>query len=176
MKLKNKLAMLSFLLSLIFICYSTPFSGALSQGRMERAATARVVDDEDGLLKLKGFNNKSYDLNGSYTKFGSIVNNTNQIIILTVTIEPDYNIQNLSTRFNVKIGNAKAKFNSSHTSQKQVSISLIPGQAIDVHASLKQNFFSSLLVKFHFEASDLAGTYTMQLGDTIDTPRHILCY
>jgi hypothetical protein len=176
MKIKNKIALLFFVLSIVFALVSIPFSAALSRSNLERRATAKVVNDENGILKLKGFANNNYDLNGSYKNFGAITNNSNQNILLTITINPDYSILHLFTRFGLRIGSQVSEFTINSSSPKQITVQLSPGQEVDVQAYLTQNLFHSLNVDFQFNASDITGTYTVKLSNTSRTPRNIVCY
>lgn len=176
MILRNKVAQVFFILSLVFALISMPVSGALSQGKLNRDATARVADDENALLKLKGFNDMTYNMNGGYTSFGSITNNTNRTITLTVTITPDLKgIGNIFTRLGIKIGTEASEFRY-YAAPKQVTLTLSPGQNIDVKGYMIQNMFTAVTTEFSFTAVDNTGTFTMQLGSTSKTPRRIICY
>ncbi len=173
---KNKYTKIFFILSLLFALVSLPYSAAISQGRLERTATARVVNDENGLIMLKGFQNKSYDLSGNYYSFGTITNNSNRIMKLTVTIQPDFNILHLFSRFGIKIGAEEIEFRYGASSPRQISLILSPGQVMEVKASLIQNILSTLTVDFQFTATDAAGSYTIRLSNTPRSPRRIHCY
>ena len=176
MILRKRAASLFFILSLLFALLSMPVSAAISQGRLERGAVARVAEDDKGILQLKGFSNEAYDMNGSYSSFGSITNNTNQSIILTVTVKPEYTLNHLFSRFGIKIGSEVCEFRFSSSSPKKITLTMKPGQRIDVQAYLIQNLFSMLTTEFEFTAKDASGTYTMQLASTSRTPRRMITY
>ncbi|MDF2538612.1 MAG: hypothetical protein K0S76_1633 [Herbinix sp.] len=178
MRHKSKIAALFFILSLVFALLSLPFSGALTRGSMDRAAYAKVVEDKNGVLKLIGFDDKYYDLKNKNKSenVGSITNNTIQNITLSVTIAPDFTIYHILSRFELKIGDKVSEFRFGSSSPKQVTLTLKPGQTVEVSASLSANLFGVLSTQFYFTATDNAGTYTMQLGHTQRTPRRIHCY
>lgn len=173
---RKRAAAVFFVLSLSFAVFSMPFGAAISQVRLERNAAARVADDEKGVLQLKGFQNKSYDMNGSYSKFGSINNNSNQILLLTVTVNPEFTLNNLHSRFGVKIGSQTCEFRLGSSSPRQITLMLQPGQVMEVQAYFKQNLFSSLTIEFEFAAKDSSGTFSMQLVSTSRSPRRITVY
>lgn len=173
---KNKTAVLFFILSLVFALVSIQSSSALSQGKIERNASASVADDENGVLILNGFNNRVYDMKNGYTRFGSITNNTNQTIKLTVTITPDITgINNIYTKFGVKIKNKTIELRYKDSS-KQAELTLSPGQVVDVKAYLTGNILTTVPVEFAFTAADTTGIFKIQLESTDRTPRRIVCY
>lgn len=176
MRKKYQSAKLFFILSFLTALISLPYSGALSQSRLERAATARVSDDENGLLRLRGFSNKAYNLNGSYQIVGTVTNNANQTISLAVTVKPDFNVYHLFTRLGVRIGSVSYEFRYGTSSPRQYFLTLAPGQSIEVQAYLQQNFFNVLTAEFEFTAADSAGTYTVKLSGTPKSPRRINLY
>lgn len=172
--MKFKFTSALFLLSIIFAVLSMQFSGALSQGWMDRTASAQVVNDNTALLKLDGFQNKSYDMSNKFASYGSITNNTNQAMKLTVTITPGYS-NNKNGSFSIKLGTETADFKYNNSATKQVMLTLAPGQSIDAQASFDKNLVSAT-ASFQFTATNDTGTYTIQLGDTAKTPRRITLY
>lgn len=176
MRKKYKSAKIFFILSLLSLLISMPYSAALSQGRLERSATARVTDDENGFLKLKGFANRAYNMNGSYQVVGTITNNSYQTISLAVTVKPDFSLYHLFTRLGVRIGSSAYEFRIQTSAPRQFFLSLVPGQTIEVQAYLQQNFINVLTTEFEFTAADSTGTYTVKFSDTPRSPRRINLY
>jgi hypothetical protein len=174
---KHKITALFLTISLIFAILSLPNSSAISSGRLERGATADVVSDSAAVLKLEGLSGQNiYNIDKDYDRIGSITNNTNQSINLTVDITPDliYVISNY--KLNVKIGNKVTEFKKNKDSTQSVTISLAPRQAVDIQASLHNNLLGWVNTSFRFTAEDISGTYSMQLNDTQRTPRRFTCY
>lgn len=175
MKNKNKTAAVFFILSLVFALVSIPYSAALNGGKMERTASAFVADDENGILKLTGFNNKYYDLNSTYTSVGSITNNTSQNLKLTVTICPEFSLNHIFSKFGIKLGTTKYEFKMSNSNPCEVALDLSSGQTVDVTAYLTQNYFGPLKIAFKISAVDSTGACSIQINDTDSTPRRIIC-
>ncbi len=175
MRTKRKTYLLFFILSLIFAVVSMPYSGALSTGKLERTASAKIVSDDKGILKLDGFQNKLYNMNNKYANFGTITNNTMQIVKLTVVVCPEINWMNALSTFRVKIGNEEGEFSYLFSSPKKIVITLNPGQTVNAAASLVNNA-TSLRTSFQFTATNADGSYSAQLTDKINTPRNIVCF
>lgn len=172
---KNKIALVFFILSLVFAFVSMPFSAALKSEKLDRGTSAMVVDDGNGALKLQGFNDTIYTLNWKYTSIGSITNNTNQTLTLTITIIPDFSTVKSSCEYGIKIGSVENVFTNSSSSPKQATITLTPGQIADVQGYLIQNKSEPLSTEFQFSAKNAAGAYVMQFNNTVKTPRRIVC-
>lgn len=172
--MRFKIAPFLLILSLAFAVLSMQFSGALSQGRLNRAASAPVVKDNTALLKLDGFQNKSYNMNNKYASFGSITNNTNQTMKLTVTITPGFT-NNKNSNFNIKLGTETVQFKYKSASPKQVLLTLAPGQSVDAQASMNNNP-DTVTASFQFLAVSSIGSYSAFLGDTAASPRRITLY
>ncbi len=176
MRKKYRSAKLFFILSLLTALISLPYSAALSQSRLERSASARVSGDENGILKIKGFSNNSYNMVGAYQSVGTITNNSNQTLSLAVTVRPDFNIYHLFTRLGIRIGSSSYDFRYGNSAARRFSATLAPGHSIEVQANMIQNFLAVLTTEFEFTASDSTGTFTMKLSDTPKSPRRINLY
>jgi hypothetical protein len=175
MRIKRKIPAIFYILGIIFFILSMPISGALSTVKLDRTASARVVDDNKGALKLEGFQNKAYNMNHKYKQFGTITNNTMQIMKLSVVITPEIGLLNALSTHSVKIGNEEQDFYFGSCFPKQIITTISPGQTLDVSATLANNI-TSIKTSFQFTATNLDGSYTMQLTDSIHSPRNIICY
>lgn len=171
---KNKLTILFFACSFLFFIISMPFSGALGEVNLQRTATANIASDSGGILKLEGIDNRSYNLDNKFARIGSITNNTNQILNLIVTITPDLS-WGLFSHLKIRIDNSVVVFNFNSKSE-QMTMTLSPGQVASIEGSYNRNIISSARVSFSFFAFNQEGTYTMQIKDTVRTPRRIICY
>lgn len=179
MNLKNKTALIFFLLSFIFAIFSIPLSGAISYGRIERNAFATVAGDSSAALELTGFNGNAYSLKKNYENIGSITNHLHQPITLTVTIQPDFSgITNKNCWFGIEIGTIISVFEieTGPVTSKQVEIRLEPGESADVQAAVQHNESRDIIVSFRFAARDEAGNLLFELNDTPYVPRRIICY
>jgi len=174
---KKKIAAIFFILGLVFALPSLLQSAAISQGSMERSAYAKVAKDQNALLRLDGFDgSKTYNPNSPYTKVGSIMNNTNQSIILKVTVKPDFSsVKNKNYQMGIMIGTITCEFNSESGTSQQITMTLLPNQSVDVQAYLKKNQSSYVTTSFDFAVTNDTGTYQMMLSDTPNTPRRIIC-
>lgn len=172
-----KLAPVFFLLSLVFALFSLPFSGAISEGRLERKTTADVVADSNAVLKLEGFHNQLNNLDNKYKSIGTIKNNSNQTLRLIISIRPNFLlVSGNNYKYNIKIGNQTVQFDKKSNLIQQMTITLNPGQETNVLATLMNNNLGMVFTSFYFTAGDLTGTFLMNLNDTLRTPRQIICY
>ncbi|MDF2541559.1 MAG: hypothetical protein K0S47_1277 [Herbinix sp.] len=177
MILKKIYAPVFFILSFVFALLSMGYSGAINQGKLVRETIARVAADEDGLLKLDGLDNNIYNVNNKDIIIGSITNHSGQKIELTVTLVTEYLwINNKNSWYRIKIGDKVSDFHYKNELEKQVTLILEPGQKVDVRGSMQNNLHAFASTSFYFTAKDTAGTYTMQFGDSIDSPRRVICY
>jgi hypothetical protein len=160
---------------MIFAVMSLKSSSALSTLRFDRNASAAVTNDNSSVLMLVGFENKTYSVNSKYTSFGSVTNNSKQVMNLKVTISPEilWN-NNKNTWFGIKIGTETAEFRNNNSSPKQVLLSLNPGQTAEAQAALTQSL-GTIRASFQFWATDPYGNYSIQLNDTVKSPRRIIC-
>ncbi|MFT4146153.1 MAG: hypothetical protein QM644_17010 [Mobilitalea sp.] len=173
--MKRKLTIIFIILSIVFAILSMPMSGALSTGKLERNTSLRVVGDTQGVLKLEGFQNKTINMNNRYTNFGTITNNTLQIMKLTIIITPEINWFNAISTLGIKIGNEIVEFRYLASSPLQIVVTLSPGQTVNASSFLINNV-TSIKTTFQFLATDLGGTYTIKLSDSANAPRNIICY
>lgn len=176
MKLVNQIKPLFFVLAGLFALLSITNSGAISHGRMEREAYAKIAADDWAMLELEGFRNGNYDLENQYSRFGSITNNTDRIISLTVNIQPTFlDYKNKNSRFGVKIGSTTREFDMDSISG-YIELILLPHETVYAQAMLQPGQNTTVLSSFQFTAADLSGSYHIQLDDTSDNPRRIICY
>jgi|BioPla2DNA2_1021312.scaffolds.fasta_scaffold15514_3 hypothetical protein len=166
-----------FALSLVFALISFQGSSALDGGRLHRNTMAMVSQDSKGALGLIGFDGKTKQkINNNYKTLGNIVNNTNQTMIVTTTIQADFSEANtLLVSMGMYVGDQYRLFNRLLT-QNQVTFQLKPGEELDLKAKLFLNNQKDVTLSFAFEASDLSGNYQMKLKDTKYTPRRMICY
>jgi hypothetical protein len=165
-----------FILSLVFAVSSLTFSGAISRVQIERTAAAKLADDSNAALRLEGFQNNNYNMNTKFTGFGCITNNTNKIMKLTVTITPEILWKNNKNNwFRISIGSEPADFEFNQSLPKTVVLYLIPGQTVEARAAIAPSL-GPVNVSFQFSATDLNASYSVQLRDTLKTPRRITCY
>ncbi len=176
MKFINLMKPLFFVLAGLFALLSITNSGAISHVRMDREASARISADNNAIIELEGFNNDIYDLRNHYTPFGSITNNTDRRISLTITIHPTFvDYKNKNAWFGVKIGSFVQEFNVD-SSSGHIELILLPYETIPVEAALHPGQNTPVLSSFQFTVTDLSGTYLVHLEDTPDNPRRIICY
>lgn len=176
MRKRRRAASLFFILGGILLLSAIPCSAAINRIMLERETKVRLAQDCNAVLKLTGFDNEAYDMNGSYKSFGSITNQTGQTIKLMVTVSPDYQIYHMFGRLGIKLGNEACEFSYSYCASKQLTLTIPAGQTVDAKAYLVNNFLYSLPVNFKFSAADTAGSFTLILEDTQDTPRRIYLY
>jgi hypothetical protein len=175
MRRKYKTARIFFILSLFTALVSLPASAAVSRGKLERSVTAWIAGDENGIISISGFSDKTYEMNGSYRMVGSIQNKSNSTISLKVRVKPDYTNEHLYTRLGIRIGSDSYEFRYG-TEERQFLVSLTPGQTVEVRAFMILNFFQVLPVDFEFEATDAGGSLQIELGETYGAPRRIYLY
>ena len=175
MRSKRKMTSIFFILSILFAILSMPISGALTTGKLQRTTSAKVVEDSKGALKLEGFQNKSINTNHKYSNFGTVSNNTNQIMRLTVTVMPEIGWLNVLSSLRFKIGTEELDFSFGSGSPKQITLILSPGQTINASASLVNNI-TGIKTSFQFTATNPDASYSMLLSDSVNSPRNITCY
>lgn len=164
-------------LSLFFTLLGLQDSSALSTASVTRSAMASISNDDRGLLVLEGLDGREYDLDKSYSTVGSITNNTNQTIQLTTRITPDFGLTNNNGyKLSVKIADEVVEFKHKSDSTKQITVKLEPGQRVEVQGALKNNHLAVIVTALDFIAVDSSGTSTMQLNDTLKTPRRFISY
>jgi len=173
--MRRKVSVMFFTLSILFAILSMPFGGALSSGKLERNAIARIAGDDEGILKLNGFHNNYYNMNNKYTEFGTITNNTMEKMNLTVAVTPQFNLLNAGSTFKIKLGTKEMIFHFGATPTKQISISLDPKETVNVSAFLVNNI-TGIYSSFQFTATNTDGTYSMVLQNSKDIPRGVICY
>ncbi|HWT76466.1 MAG TPA: hypothetical protein VN258_17350 [Mobilitalea sp.] len=176
--LKKGITLLFFTLSLIFSLVTLPNSAAIGAASFSRNATASVSKDNQAILKLDGFDlSQIYSVDKNYSKVGSITNNSNQILILTISITPDLtNINNKNYHMGIKIGNASCMFMKNSDSTQQITQTIMPGETLDVQIYLSKNQSDYVTTSFRINAVDTAGTFSMSLDDTQNTPRRMIIY
>jgi hypothetical protein len=176
MKHVNRMKSLFFVLAILFSLLSITNSGAISQGRMERQTYARISADDKALLQLEGFRNGIYDMENQYRRFGSITNNSDQEIKLTVTIHPYFlDMKNKNSWFGVKIKSNIVQFHADSV-PGQISVVLLPRETVHVEAALHPGQNTTVLSSFQFTAADAAGNFITLLDDTLQNPRRMICY
>lgn len=178
MKPRNIIAAVLFILSLIFAMLSMPFSGAISYGKLERPAFAKVADDEYAALALEGFKNGIYNMKKRYRKFGAITNNTERELIVDIIIVTEFpEVTNKNFWFGIRFGEYEPIiFDHNSDSCKSIQLLLAPGQSMDAMAAVQRNQSRNVITSFQFIARDSAGSYQINLSDTHDAPRRIICY
>lgn len=176
MSKRKRIAYLFFLMGLVFAMISIPYSAAMNRIFLERKANIDVADDSNGAISLIGFHNKAYEMNGKYKNYGTITNNTRQILQLTVTIKPNYQIYHLLTRCGVMIGSKECEFRYNSSSAKQIILIMNPKDSFEAKAYLSGNIFYALDIEFQFSATDSTGSFTIEMKNTSSAPRCISLY
>ena len=176
MSRRSRMAFLLLILGGLLLAAALPGSMALNQIMLQRSAAVRLAEDRTAVLGLTGFNNKTYDMGGTYKSFGTVTNNSGCTIILTVTVIPDFQLYHLFSGFGLAIGGKTCEFSYYTSSPKQITLTLASGQTVEAKAYFTNNLFYLLAVDFKFSAVDTAGTFTIKLTNTQSTPRHINLY
>jgi hypothetical protein len=174
--MKHRLTNLFFVVGFLFAILSLPSSAALSKAMFERKASFKVASDLNATLKLNGFDGKTVNkISKHYKALGSVTNNSNETIELTVTIRPDFSeFKKKFYWFGIKIGDEIRVFEVDTPQVQQVTLELVPGQMFDVQLGLQRNQSNDLVVSFDFTAVAKSGTFNIQLYDTDQTPRRII--
>lgn len=175
--MRNRRTFFLITTGLLLALLSLPFSAALNQEHMVRETAANLAPDASAVLTLDGFENPTLvisNINKKYFHLGSIKNNTNQTINLTVMMVPDFSLQNNKSYWlGVRIGTAVSEFSFGSSPSLETGISIAPGQVIEVQGALTNNQARSVTVSYSFNASAADGTYSMQLSDTALSPRRM---
>ena len=175
--MKKRITSLLLFISIFFAYLAIQDSAAISSLSLRRNTSALVSNDQNGVLKLEGFANPQYTkLGTSYTKVGSITNQSNQPLNINVIMTPNQVFGVIRAySLGVRIGSQTCVIRSNTISQK-LSISLMPGQSMDVQMNLTNSLLDFIVTSFSFEASDNTKTYQVYITDTSSTPRRILTY
>lgn len=175
MKYRVGISHLFFTLAIVFALFSITNSAATSQIRLERQAFAQISSDFGATLELSGFDHESYDLWSKYEPIGSITNHSGKVISLTITVQTEFiELQNKNSYFSVKINSISRDFNED--SSEQIQVLLEPGEVVDVEALLHPGQNTVVIATFQFAATDIEGSLDLQLQDTLQNPRRIICY
>lgn len=166
-KLKNNIAIVFFVLGLLFALSSLANSGALSEGMLERNAKAKITDDSEGLLELKGFNNNLiYDLDKDYEAVGSITNNSNTALDIIINIKPDYSLITNKNLWNgVKIGNETCEFSFTSQVPQEIRLRLDSKQSVNVEVAVSHNQSREIITGFEFTGLGTDGVLKIELGN-----------
>lgn len=174
MMVRRSLIIVSAVLALLSSFALLPNSGAIQQGRIERGTIAQTTGDANGFLKLEGFANPTVPLSNNYTHIAYMTNNSTQPLTVTVTITPDFTqVNNKKYLLRIKLNAAVSEFTYGSAGTLQTTMTLAPGQIVDVQGLLNNNQNKSVVVSYGFAVTDAAGTFHMQIGDTATTPRRI---
>ncbi len=178
MRRRHTKSTILFIICLVFALFSLPDSAALNSGSLERKARVLLAEDKEAAFELKGLDGrKAYNLNKNYAIIGTIRNNGNNILILSVMVSQDSTmIKNKNYEMGIRIGGNTVKFCYNSISSQRIDILLIPGQAMDIQAAISRNQSKEVTTSFDFTAADIGSAYTVVLGDTDRSPRRFLCY
>lgn len=174
--MKRALIGVFLLLGIVFALSTIPLSGAIQQTAVRRGTRADVVTDADGVLILTGFNNPIWAISSNvkkYTSIASITNNSNKSILLTVTITPT--LVSVAKKFwlGIRIDGIAREFGTGATTPADISLTLAPGQTVDVQGGLMNNKKKDIPVTFRLSAVSTDGAFRMVISDTARTPRKI---
>lgn len=173
---RNRAAAIFLILGLLFMITSIPFSAAINRLTLSRDTDVKLAEDNNAVLKLTGFQNVSYDMDNKYKGFGTITNNTSENLKVTVTVIPDFQIYHFLTKVGVEIGKDSNVFGYHSSAPKQLSVIMAPGEVTEVKAYIFHNLNYPLFIEFQFTATDMAGTFTVSLLNTSNSPRCVYLY
>ena len=176
MRFRYKKTVILLSLSVLFALLSIPFSGALNQVKLERDVAVWVADDRNAVLELNGLDGLSYNLNKNYRNVGTITNNSNQEINLTIKVTPDFASNTKKNEWlGIEIENTAIVFTDNTDKSETVTVTLEPRQSANVRAAIKNSQKKTIDVAFDITAENASGDY-IHLNDTLRSPRHIYCY
>lgn len=175
---KFRISYLFLLLSITLVLLSITDSGAMNSVGLAREVSLNVTGDSNGVIELVGFDsNHAMSIEKDYVKTGVIINNSNQMIRLKLTMTADFaKIRNKNCWLGIRIGYIEREFTINDNHPKEISLLLAPGQAADVWAALTHNQNENVVLSFLLNASDLGNNISIQLKDTIKTPRRLVFY
>lgn len=176
MKRKNTIILL--MIGLLLAIFSLPTSGALSGTGLSRYTVARIASsDTTAALKLDGIHGTSLtisNINKKYFYLGTITNNSNQQLSITMTVTPDFS--QLSTKnywLGIQIGSGIIEFTSTSSPSQSLVFTLAPGQTETIYGALQGNQAREIILSFSFTATNTAnGTYIV-VKDTAANPRRV---
>lgn len=165
-------------LGLVLVLAALPISGALSQGALSRGIKAVTALDTNGVLKLEGFNNQILtisNINKKYFYTGRITNGGREAIALKIKAMPDFSlVTNKAYALSIRIGGATLDYAYGTQVAQIMTLTVQPGQALDVEASLTGNQAREVLTIYEFTATSLSGSYVIHLLDSPTTPRRMI--
>jgi hypothetical protein len=176
-----KSSLIFMVLCVIFLLLSIPSGAALSEINMDRKIIGNASKDTEAILKLEGFNHDCYCIGEEYTATGTITNNTYMSMNLTVTLT-SFGPFEENSWYIIKIGDEVCQFmkeadlKTQTPSFKQMTLSLAPGEIMDVLSAMSANVNDILEIEIGITAADRAGTFVLELNHTPVTPRKFYCY
>ncbi len=175
--IRRKLPLVLIIIGLLFGLIAMQDSAALSSFTMNRQTKAQVSSDNAALLKLEGFNSSQYmKLSSYYSKVGSITNNSSQPLNLNISVAPTQVFSIIRAyQLGIKIGTSSCILRS-NTSSQQLTVSLMPGQSVDIQMNLTNSLLDFISTSFIIQASDNTRSLNLTLSDSDSTPRRILTY
>lgn len=178
--MKNRISLLLILLGLALFLFQATGSFALESVAANRSIHAgKVVDDQQGLLALSGFNNTIWPIsnNLTYKPTGSITNNTSKPLHLTINAKMIAPLPLKKFTLNIRFGSLSTDptlyFSEADTSAKSIqSILIQPGQTFTIPVqSLFKTVSEQATVSYSFRIVSTDGKIDTTLQDSAAAPR-----